>query len=164
MRLSPSYPLMLFAAASVSLFAPAWAKGAGVEPEVQKAFDEAAVMIGSGDPALIDAKFTRRGSLLFVDGSWRMKNLSGQELLSELGKCTYAGGRNLDGLRRMVWSCEGRELRATCFSGDILMHLMWWSETDISVSITEDVNLKDKSCWPEPPKRIPGPVRSTEQH
>ena len=163
MRLNPNHLLMLLAAASVSLSAPAWAMGAGVEPEVQKAFDEAAVVIGSGDPAVIDAKFTRRGSLLFVDGSWRMKDLSGQDLLSELGKCTYAGGRNLDGLRRMLWACEGRELPAACFSGDILMHLMWWSETDISLSITENVNLKDKSCWPEPPIRISAPVEPTEQ-
>lgn len=116
-------------------------------------FDEVASVISSRDPGLIDSRFSRIASITGTTDVIRYRTLNGTELLSELSQCVYSGGGNFDGLVRMLWTCEGRAPTSSCYSPNILMGVMAWSQTEISLSLEDERISKDQSCLPAPPQR-----------
>jgi hypothetical protein len=132
------------------------AQAASQEPAVpsdtQAVFDEVATIIGSNDIALINARFEDMASTLGTKTEIRFTKLSGETMLQELDGCTYSGGRNINGMLRMLWTCENRKPPSACYSGNILMRVFGVIEPATTLDLAEELIGDFVSCRPAPPK------------
>jgi hypothetical protein len=148
--------LKIFGLPFAALLTACGAGAASHEPAVpsdtQLVFDEVATVIDSKDVALINSRFEDISSTLGTTTEIRWKELSGETLLQELDNCTYSGGRNVNGLLRMLWTCENREPPSACYSGNILIHVSGLIEPATSLGLADELIGDPASCLPPPPK------------
>jgi hypothetical protein len=129
-----------------------------VPQETQTMFNEVAAVIATREPAVIDARFSMIASVTGTTDVIRYRRLDGEGLLAELSQCTYSGGRNFDGLFRMLWNCEGRAPTSACYSPNIWMHVMSWSATNMSLGLADEPISTNESCRPAPPQVLRTPA------